>query len=58
MVVSYPLRMAYNYAVYVSRVPVPVSQEIWTLGNLVAASKFPRKSGRSASKFPRKFGRS
>ena len=36
----------------------PVSQEIWTLGNLVAASKFPRKSGRSASKFPRKFGRS
>ena len=37
---------------------VPVSQEIWTLGNLVAASKFPRKSGLSASKFPRKFGRS
>ena len=36
----------------------PVSQEIWTLGNLVAASKFPRKSGRPASKFPRKFGRS
>ena len=29
----------------------PVSQEIWTLGNLEAASKFPRKSGRSLLNF-------
>ena len=30
---------------------LPVSQEIWTLGNLEAASKFPRKSGRSLLNF-------
>ena len=36
----------------------PVSQGIWSLGNCVAATQFPRKNRRSAIIFPRIYRRS
>ena len=36
----------------------PVSQEIWSLGNCVAVTQFPRKNRRSATVFPRIYRRS
>ncbi len=45
------------HSLQVSHLRLPVSQEILSLGNFVAATKFPRKFCRPPTKFPRKFGR-